>query len=116
MRSLPQNLIFDPPWGGAEPMGYQKKVGKLYFMMGELRFWYILILLMIRMIYQNIFKEYLSVCLFIVILDLHYGQSSYIRQELARNILLVCLLFTRNHDMTALILDKSHIFIHSFSS
>ena len=98
MRSLPQNLIFDPPWGGAEPLGYQKKVRKLYFMVGELRFWHISILLMIRMIYQNIFKEYLSVCLFIVILDLHYGQSSYIRQELARNILLVCLLFTGNHD------------------
>ena len=50
--SLPQNLIFDPPWGGAEPMGVSgNKDGKLYFMMSELRFWYILFFLMIRMNY-----------------------------------------------------------------
>ena len=36
---------------GLSPWGYQKKVGKLYLMMGELRFWYISTLLMIRMIY-----------------------------------------------------------------
>ena len=28
MRSLPQNLVFDPPWGGAESMGVSEKSWK----------------------------------------------------------------------------------------